>query len=135
MGQKIISFVNAWSGEKFVWGQTDCAMLTLRFLDYMYDWHLFEYYEDSYKNEADAEYFSVYSTDMRQILISAGFTDMPVGFEKQGDILLCAKNPGVYNSHIDLGDSVFSSHPDHGLRIYPKRGLKNYEVLRCPAPH
>lgn len=132
MGKKLIRFIDYWTGKPFIWGQTDCTMITLKCLDYINDWELAPQFEAIYNTEVEATDFSINTMSMRQLLCDVGFTDVVRGFENDGDVVLSERSHGVYNSHINLGDKLFSSHPDYGIRLFPKRAMiKNYEVLRC----
>jgi len=133
MGQKMIRFMDAWVGTGFVWGRTDCAIMILRYLDHANNWSLVEQFEGRYNSEKSATNFSISTMNMRDFLINSGFTNVSRGFEREGDVLLSTSEVGLYHSYIDVGARVFSAHPKHGVKLFPKRAInKNYEVLRCP---
>ncbi len=131
MGPKVETFFNSLAGQPFVWGETDCAMVLLRYLDYMYDFSLYDEFKGTYSTELEAHNFSMHELNMKALIVSIGFTPRAKNFAQIGDVLLSSIHDDVYFSYIDAGTKAFSSHPKHGVRLFDKTMMTdNYEAFR-----
>lgn len=105
---KLAEWAQGRLGQPFVWGQTDCAILSLEAVDVLAGTTLADEHRGRYATERQAlRYIRVHSFHLGRWLLAAGLAVIQPGFQQRGDILV-ADNVWA-SGHVCLGRRALSS--------------------------
>lgn len=121
----------------FVWGQTDCNILVLRWAEDRTGLVLCEGIVGEYGTAEEAALFAEeYPRSLESLLVGiAGFTKVETDFPRAGDVLLVQRGGEPFTrSHVVVGSSHFlSTNAERGHFVDRVTRLEPFTTLRPPS--
>jgi len=127
-------FARSWIGRPFVWGETDCSILALAWVDTIIGEDRFvRQVLGRYDSPETAAAFSAsFGKSLADLLLDAGFTPAPAGVTPTGSIILVASEDYT-RAHVCLNQKILSADETDGVVVVPRRLIpRDREVFRCP---
>ena len=133
--QNVIIWARGLLGREFVWGETDCVMLTLKAMDIFHGGEYAERFRGKWSNQEEAlAYYDI--TSPSEMLPAYGGQRVLGTFAVLGDIITVTSEEWPERCHFVLGARSLSSTEDGGVSLIPTRFLTNLPdaiVWRVPC--
>ncbi len=143
MGATVEQAIHRWAHEvtglPFVWGETDCCILTLRALSLLTGQDHTDAYIGAWQDEAAA--LAHYAIERpSDVLQSFGAFEVDIARVVFGDVLTVPADPWPEQCHFVLGRFCLASDLRLGVMLLPVRmflsraGVRLWRVARCLKP-
>lgn len=137
--QNVIIWARGMIGCEFVWGETDCAMLSLKGLEILTGEDYAARYRGKWSTQQEA--IDHYRTELpSQVLESFGGQRVPGTFAVLGDVVIVPGEAWPEQMHFVLGAKSLSSRPSNGVGLVTTRELTDlpdavvWRVAQCLKP-
>lgn len=115
---ELTMWVQSLVGKPFVWGETDCCTIVAGALLRL---HGVDYRLPVYRSRDDAKRIVATMGGLREQLVRLGAVEVPVNFERTGDIVVLAPVGEEFTDGAGLvvGSQVITTSESDGVRVVP----------------